>query len=169
MRQHFGTSNVADVAREILRRGEIQLTAAQRRQMLEAKKKKIVNLIARRAINPQTNTPHPPHRIEQALEEAKFNVDLTKSAEEQVPKAVKAIKHLLPIRIEEKKVAAKIPAQFTGKAYGVLKGMGEIKKEEWQKDGSLIVLVTLPAGVVEEFHRELSALTKGEVEIKVLE
>jgi ribosome maturation protein SDO1 len=136
--------------------------------MLEAKRKKIVEIISRNAINPQTNTPHPPQRIERALEEAKFHVELSKTAEEQVQKAVKAIHALLPIRFEERGVAVKIPGQYAGKAYSVIKSFGDVKKEEWQKDGSWIVLMDLPAGVVEEFFSELNSLTKGEVETKIL-
>lgn len=168
MRAIFSTADAREVAEKIIKKGEIQFTTEQRRKMLEAKRKKIIAIIAKKAINPQTNAPHPPHRIERALDEAKFHVEITKTAEEQVHKAVKAIRPLLPIRFEERRVAAKIPAQYTGKAYAVIKSYGDIKKEEWQKDGSWIILMDLPAGVVEEFFSELNALTKGEVETKIL-
>jgi ribosome maturation protein SDO1 len=168
MRSLFGTADALEVAKKIIKKGEIQLTTEQRRKMLEAKRKKIVEIISRNAINPQTNTPHPPQRIERALEEAKFHVELSKTAEEQVQKAVKAIHALLPIRFEERRVAVKIPGQYAGKAYSVIKSFGDVKKEEWQKDGSWIVLMDLPAGVVEEFFSELNSLTKGEVETKIL-
>ena len=68
MQEFFQTTEPLKVAKQIIRHGEIQLTTEQRRQMLEAKRKQIVQYIAQNAINPQTNAPHPPHRIEIAME-----------------------------------------------------------------------------------------------------
>lgn len=168
MREIFGTDDPLEIARRIIKKGEIQFTTEQRRKMLEAKRKKIVSLISKNAINPQTSAPHPPHRIERALEEVRFHVELTRTAEEQVQQAVKVLRPILPLRFEVHTVAAKIPGQYAGKAFSVLKSFGEVKKEEWQEDGSWVILMDLPAGVVEEFFNELNSLTKGEVETKIV-
>lgn len=168
MTKIFGTSDAIEVAKNIIKKGEIQLTTEQRRKMMEDRKKQIVNIISRNAINPQTGAPHPPARIEKAMEEARVHIDVSKTAEEQMPDVLKALRPLLPIRIEEKTVAVKIPPQYATKAFSVVKPFGEIRKEEWQKDGSWIFLMDLPAGVVEEFLNELNALTKGEVEMKIV-
>jgi ribosome maturation protein SDO1 len=168
MRAIFSTTDSLEVAKKIIRKGEIQFTTDQRRKLMEAKKRKLAAIIARNAINPQTNAPHPPHRIEQALGEVRFHVDLVKPVEEQVPKAVKAIRPLLPIRFEMRRVALKIPGQYAGKAHSLIKSFGDVKKEEWQKDGSWILLMEIPAGMVEELFRGLNSLTKGEVETRML-
>src|SRR6266702_1390779 len=84
MTEFFGTTEPLAVAKQIIQSGEIQLTTQQRRQMLEAKRKQIVHYIAANAINPQTGAPHPPQRIENAMEEAKVHVDPFKGIEEQV-------------------------------------------------------------------------------------
>lgn len=168
IKQLFGTSNPLEVAKIIIKKGEIQLTTEQRRKMQEDRKKQIVAIIARHAINPQTNAPHPPQRIEKAMEEARVHVDLSKTAEEQVQQVLKALRPIIPIRFEERTVAARIPAQYAAKAYSVVKSFGDIKKEEWQKDGSWIILMNLPAGVVDEFFEALNSLTKGEVGTKII-
>ena len=168
MAKFFGTDNPLEIARTIITKGEIQLTTEQRRKMLEDRRKQIVTVIARNAINPQTGTPHPPQRIERAMEEARVNVDLTKSAEEQVPAVLKALRPLIPIRFEERSIAIKIPAPYAARAHSAVRPFGAIKKDEWQKDGSLIFLIELPAGIVDEFMREMNALTKGDVEMKIL-
>ncbi len=168
IKQLFATSNVFEVAKIIIKKGEIQLTIEQRRKMQEDRKKQIIAIIARHAINPQTNAPHPPQRIEKAMEEARVHVDLSKTAEEQVQQVLKVLRPIIPIRFEERTVAARIPAQYAGKAYSVVKSFGEIRKEEWQKDGSWIILMNLPAGVVDEFFEALNSLTKGEVGTKIV-
>lgn len=168
MAKVFATSDPLAIAKQIIQKGEIQLTTDQRRRMLEDRKKQIVALITRNAINPQTGAPHPPQRIEKAMEETRVHVDLNKSAEEQVQIVIKALRPILPIRFEERTIAVKIPAQYAARAYSVVKGFGNIRKDEWLNDGSWAFLMELPAGIVEEFFNELNALTKGEVETKIL-
>ena len=63
----FGTADIGQIARRILQKGEFHLTTEQRRTLLEKKRKAIVALIARNAMNPQTNAPHPPGRIERVF------------------------------------------------------------------------------------------------------
>ena len=154
--------------RKIIRKGEIQLTTEQRRKMQEQRRRQIVNYIARHAINPQTGTPHPAKRIEKALEEAKVNIDIHKSAEEQIPAIIKALRPILPLKFEERKFAVKIPPNYAAKAYSVVIKFGKPDKEEWLRDGSWAFVMKLPAGAADELFRELNALTKGDFETKML-
>ncbi len=128
----------------------------------------MITFIVKHGINPKTGTPHPPQRIEKAITEARVQIDLFKSAEEQAPKALKAIRPLIPIRFEEKTIAVKIPAHYAGKAHSIVKNFGEVKKEEWQNDGALVVLIELPAGSVDDFFNELNKLTSGKIESKII-
>jgi ribosome maturation protein Sdo1 len=41
-------------------------------------------------------------------------------------------------------------------------------KEEWQSDGSLICLINLSAGQQNDFFDQVNAITKGEVELKII-
>lgn len=163
----FGTSDVNTAADKILKKGELHLTTEQKRQMLEARKKQIVAIISRKAINPQTKTPHPPARIEKALEEVRFNIDISKSANEQIDSAVKEIRPILPIRFGTVEVAVKIPAAYAGNCHRILQEFGDIKKEEWN-GGDLLCILEIPGGVQDEFYSKINGLTHGEAEIKVL-
>ena len=62
----FGTTEILECARITLKRGGIQLTTAQRKHMVEAKKLQIINEIASTATDPKTKMPHPRTRIENA-------------------------------------------------------------------------------------------------------
>ncbi|TLZ93953.1 MAG: ribosome assembly factor SBDS [Methanobacteriota archaeon] len=168
MAEFFGTTEPLAVAKQIIQRGEIQLTTEQRRQMLEAKRKQIVQYIAANAINPQTSTPHPPQRIENAMEEAKVHVDPFKSIEEQVKEVLDALRPLIPIRFEKVRIAVKLSAEDSAKAYGDIKSFGTIVKEEWSSTGAWIGLVEMPAGMQTEFLERLNAKTKGNVETRIL-
>jgi len=168
MQEFFGTTEAVEVARQIIKKGEIQLTTEQRRDMQEAKRKQIVQYIAANAINPQTGTPHPPQRIENAMAEAKVHVDPFKPLEEQVKEVLDALRPLIPIRFEKARIAVKLTAEDSAKCYGDIKAFGTILREEWQPTGAWIGVVEMPAGMQTEFLERLNAKTKGNVEAKVL-
>jgi ribosome maturation protein SDO1 len=164
----FDTTDPYKIADVILKHGELQLTAEQRKRMLEEKKKKVIYTISRNAINPQTRAPHPPARIEKAMEEAKVHIDPLKSVDQLVNITMKAIRPLIPIRFEEINIAVKIPPEYAPKTYGEISKVGNITKEEWQRDGSWIAVVRIPAGVQTDFYALINHLTKGEAQTKLL-
>ena len=168
LQKAFGTLEVLPIAEIIIKKGEISLTAEQRRQFIENKRRQVIEVIARNAINPQTKTPHPPTRIEQAMTEARVNIDPTKSIDELVKIAMKAIRPLIPIRFELVEVAVKIPSAYAPKAYGEVAAFGKLSREAWQNDGSWIGVVEIPAGMQTEFYALTNRLTKGEAETKLL-
>lgn len=164
----FGTTNALTIAEVIVKKGEISLTADQRKRFMENKRRQVIEVIARNAINPQTKTPHPPSRIEQAMIEARVNIDPSKSTDELVKIAMKAIRPLIPIRFEEVEVAVKVPADYAPKAYGEISAFGKVTREAWQNNGSWIGVVQIPAGMQTDFYSLINRLTKGEAETKLL-
>lgn len=168
LQKAFGTTQALTIAEAIIKKGEISLTAEQRKQFTENKRRQVIEIIARNAINPQTKTPHPPGRIDQAMTEARVNIDPTKSTDELVKIAMKAIRPLIPIRFEEVEVAVKIPPAYAPKAYGEVAAFGKLNREAWQNNGAWIGVVQIPAGMQTEFYALINRLTKGEAETKLL-
>ncbi len=164
----FGTNDIATIAYRIIKEGEVQLTTEQRRQMLEERKKAIASMISARAINPQTNTPHPQERITNAMEKAKVQIDINKSVEEQIDSVVKAIQPIVPIKIEKVQLAIKVPPQFSGKAANIIRNFGSLQREEWGSDGSFSCIIEIPAGAQQSVFDKLNSLTHGDVDIKLI-
>lgn len=167
VREAFGTEDMKEIAKRIITKGELQLTTEQRRELREKKRKEIIQIICKNAYNPQTNAPHPPARIENALEELKINISEFEPAAEQAAKILKELKRVLPIATDKFEIAIKVPAMHAGKANAMLHEYN-IKKQEWQSDGSLIVLLEVPAGLKAELIDKISKLTHGEAEVKML-
>ena len=168
VKEAFGTTDVEEIAERIIAKGEVQITAEQRREMLEVKRAKIIAYISANAINPQTKLPHPPKRIELALEEAKFRVDPFKSVEKQVEEAMHVLRPLLPIRFEKSRVAIRLKGDDYGKCYDDLAHFGIVEREEWQKDGSWIGVMEIPAGLITDLTAKLNSRTKGRAEVKLI-
>ncbi len=167
MNKIFGTTEVRDVVDRILKKGEVHLTTEQRKRIIENKRRQVIAMIVRNAINPQTNTPHPAIRIEKAMDEAKISISMTKSVKEQVDVVLKAIRPIIPIKFATTNIALKVPAQYAGSCYRILEEFGEVKKKEWDK-GDLLCLLETPAGLQDELYNRLNNLTHGEVKIKVI-
>ncbi|MBI2079672.1 ribosome assembly factor SBDS [Candidatus Micrarchaeota archaeon] len=163
----FGTTDIMNILDFILKNGEVQLTTEQRKKKQEEKYKQIVAILLKEAIDPRTNAPHTQHRIESALEEAKIHVDPFKDGREQLNDIIKALRPIIPLKFEKVKIAVKVPSAFGYKTYGTLKSYG-IEKEEWSKNGDLIVVVEIFGGMQGEFYDKLNKLTNGMVETKIL-
>lgn len=168
LKKAFGTEDVREIAEIIFKDGELQITTDQRRKLLEEKRVKIIALIARSVIDPRTKAPHPPARIEAAMEQARVHIDAFKGAEEQVPKIIEELREIIPISTASVKVAIKVPANFVHRCYSALKEYG-IKKEEYGSDGSLVVMIEIPAALQEEVYDRLNGLTQGAIQTRLVD
>lgn len=168
LQQTFNTTDPYTIAGIIVKHGEVQLTQEHRNKIREEKKKRIITIIHRNAIDSKTGLPHPPQRIERAMEEAKVHIDDNKTAEEQLDHVLKQIRAIIPIKFETRHIAVKIPPTYAGLGLTTLKKY-TLLKDEWQNDGSLIAIVEIPAGITDEFYDHMNKVTHGEVETKIIQ
>ena len=103
------------------------------------------------------------------MDEAGVNIDRKEPAADQARKILKEIQAILPIRIESATIEFIVPAADTGKMYGQLQSSGDIIKESWGKDGSLTLIVRVPAGTVAQILEQVSDRSKGRVQSTVIE
>ncbi len=164
----FGTEDIYKVAEEILKRGEIQLTSEQRRELADNKKKQIVTFITRNAIDPKTGLPHPATRIELAMEEARVSVDPFKDADTQAMDVIKELRPLLPLKIAQLVIEVKIPPAFASRTFGILQKLGSVKQTDWKTDGSLQAIMEIPAGTKGSLMEKVNEATRGEAEIQIV-
>lgn len=168
LQQHFGSDNVEEIARQIILKGDIQLTTEQRHKMQKSKRNRIIDMIVKNAMDPRSKAPHPRQRIELALEEAAVHVDPFKPVNEQVKTIVDALRPIIPLSMDQVKISVKIPAQYIGKAYGIARNYGVLEREDWQSDGSWLGIIRIPAGMQTDFYDKLNEVTKGNVSTKIL-
>lgn len=168
LKKAFATTDPLKIADIILKKGQLQLTTEQRRKMVEDKRRQIIDYISHQAVDPKTNLPHPPMRIENAIEQIRYPVDPYKSVEEQARDIVKLLRPILPLKVEQVSVGTYIPAQYAQRAYGSIKSLGAIKREEWRNDGSWYGVLEMPAGSYASFLNKIGGMTKGNGEAKII-
>lgn len=168
LQKSFGTNNIGEISKQIIIKGDIQLTTEQRHKMQKNKKNRIIETISKNSMDPKTKSPHPRQRIELAMDQAGVHVDPFKPVSEQVKIIIEMLRPIIPISMENVRISIKIPAEHIGRAYGLVRNFGTLEREDWQSDGSWIGIVRLPAGMQTDFYDKINDVTKGNVSTKIL-
>ena len=168
IKKNFGTTELKTVVDAIIKKGELHITTDQRRQMVENKRKQIIAFIARNCIDPQSGAPHPPTRIENAMENVRINIDPFKSVEEQAQEIIKMLRVTLPLKITQVVMVVKAFKEHAGRVNSYVTKTGNVTKSEWLSDGSWRGETVIPAGMQQSLVDHLNELTRGNVEINVV-
>jgi ribosome maturation protein SDO1 len=163
--KYFKTTDPTEIAKQILSRGELNLTTEQRRKIVEEKKKQIIQYINKSFVDPKTHIPHPILRIESAMDEVRVIIDPFKRAEDQAKTVVDALRKILPLKSEIVRLTVTVPPEFSAQSYSVFKTIGNFKGEHWLEDGSLRVILELNAGMKGSFLDRLGSITKGSAQV----
>ena len=169
LQKAFKTEDSIAIAEIILQKGDLNLTTDQRRKMTAEKRKQIVTFISKTYVDPKSHLPHPPLRIEQAMEDGRVSIDPHKNAEEQVKDIVEKLRSIIPLKSENLVLEIIVPAQFAAQSYSVLKSNGTLQKEEWQSNGSLKAILEIPAAARPNVIDRLGSITKGTASVEVVQ
>jgi len=166
LKKIFGTTDPVAIAIKIVKEGELQVTADQRRRLIEDKKKQIVDFISKNAVDPRTNMPIPPQRILLALDEAGVSIDPFIDAKQQVTKIIEKLRLILPLKIGTMVFEIRVPGDVQPKASTYLKSVGRILREEWKGDGSWMCELEAPSGMQVELVEKLAKMSAGKAEVR---
>ncbi len=156
----FGTNDVNEIAKKIVREGEVQVTQEHRGAEQEQKFKQAVDFLSKNSVDPQTGNLHTPERISNALKQSGVNLR-NAPVESQIKEIVEAVSKIIPIKISVRKIKITVPAIHTGRAYGAV---AQFKKsEKWKDNGDLEVIVEVPTGFLMDFYDKLNKSTQGSV------
>ncbi|MEM3112996.1 MAG: ribosome assembly factor SBDS [Candidatus Pacearchaeota archaeon] len=156
----FKTKDINEIVKKIILNGEIQIPLEYKEKQREGRIKQVIDFIVRNAVDPRTNRPYTPDRIEKSLDEAGINIT-NKPIEVQINDIVEKLRVVIPIKIETKRIKLTIPAQYTGHTYGLIQSYKE--SEDWKPNGDLVVVVNIPVGFQIEFYDKLNSITHGSV------
>ncbi len=154
----FKTNNVLEIGKIIVKEGEVLVDQEHRDEEKERKIKQVVDFLSKNALDPQTGNPISSERIKNALHESHANIKNV-PVENQIKEILESISRIIPIKIQTKKIKIKVPAIQTGKVYGLISQYKE--RENWLSDGSLEVVVSVPAGIILDFYDKLNSMTHG--------
>jgi len=160
----FESEDKRAIAIKMIKEGDVEVTVEQRRKISEQKLAQIITAIQQNAVDSRTKAPIPRERIELAIDQVNFKVDLYQPIEKQVQEAVRKIQPILPLSFEKLKLLVVVPPEYAPRSYGLLKKL-QSQKLEYRDDGSLEAVVELSASKKPEFFSQINNLTKGAANI----
>eukprot|EP01122_Echinamoeba_exundans_P016170 TRINITY_DN8111_c0_g1_i1.p2 TRINITY_DN8111_c0_g1~~TRINITY_DN8111_c0_g1_i1.p2 ORF type:complete len:266 (+),score=84.42 TRINITY_DN8111_c0_g1_i1:30-800(+) len=162
----FGTSVPKDAAKAVVDKGDVEMTAAERKEAVDRRRAEIVNYIHKYYIDPKAKTPHPVVRIENALDTLKVKVDPEVAAERQVQDIVKRLPEVMPIKKSEMGGKIIIPHKSLGSATGIIKKFCQVQSESYGADGATFVVTFVP-GDYNPLTQDLAKVTGGEYQLEM--
>lgn len=165
----FGTTNHQDICKEILAKGELQVTQKEREVQLEAMFRDIATIVADKCVNPETNRPYPVTMIEKAMKDLHFSVKPSQNSKQQALEAIKQLKEGEGFKIQRALMRLRVsaPARDGKKVREKVKKLAK-KVEEEEFDDSLEMVVLVDPGCFRDIDQIVQTDTKGKGKIEVL-
>lgn len=163
----FETDNVRQCIEAILQKGDVQLTAAERKAKVDKKRCKIVNYIHKYYVNPQTKLPHPVVRIENALEEMRYRVDGDIPTERQIQEVLKRLCEFIPVTKMEIIGVLSVPHKHMGVVPSFFRKYNiTTSSERWDGEGCVMEISLVP-GDYDAFLGEMNSALAGEFQFEI--
>ncbi|KAF7340141.1 Shwachman-bodian-diamond syndrome protein [Mycena venus] len=145
LQKAFGKTEISEIVKEILKKGEVQVGEKERDHDLTALRKEIATLVAEKCEDPSTGRPYAVGMIEKAMAEAGFSVKQDKTAKSQVSACIKQLQSdsTLPIQRSRMRVRVTMPTA-DGKRLRekVLEGAETVEGDEMgQNEWEVIMLI----------------------------
>ncbi|MBD3253251.1 ribosome assembly factor SBDS [Candidatus Pacearchaeota archaeon] len=154
----FETTDFNSIVEKIVKKGNMEVTQDFRDEAVENRKKQIIDFLKRNAVDSRSGRPFTEDILENAIKQSGVKIE-DKSVDKQLNAIKEALTKIIPIKIETKKLKIKIPAQHTGRAYGLIQEYKE--KENWLANGDLEIIINIPVGIQSEFYDKLNSITHG--------
>lgn len=167
----FGTDNQTEICKEILAKGELQISDKERQSHNEQVFREIATNIANTCLNPELKRPYPVTMIEKAMKDVHYSIKPNQSTKQQVLQVIKLIKEKDAIPLERAKMRLKV--NFKGNTTKKIKEKimkiisVEIENEEKTEDEITLVFLIDP-GSFKDIDAMVKAENKGHAFIEVM-
>lgn len=157
----FGIDDQTEICKEILAKGELQVSDKERHSALDSMFKDIATTVASKCINPETKRPYPVSMIENAMrEEIHFSVKPNRNAKQQALDVISQLKEVMPLERAQMRLRIVIPEKEARKLKDkIVKFITKMEKEEW--DRSLTMICLIDPGQYRGIDELLRSETKG--------
>jgi len=163
----FGNDNIDEVIPEILEHGELQVSEKERGEKFVNLFKDIVNVVAEKCVDPNTNRPITVGVIDRTLKEAHFAINPKRSAKQQALEAIRVLKTKIPIERAHMKLKILAPAKNSSKVKELIKPLlAKLEKEEFE--GGFECICLIDPGNFRKIEEEVKTETKGFGSVEVI-
>ncbi|TKR75887.1 hypothetical protein L596_017116 [Steinernema carpocapsae] len=164
----FQMEDQLDICKEILNKGDLQVSDKERQVQSESGFKEVANLIAGMCVNPDTKRPYSPAVIEKALQEHHFSLKSNRSAKQQALECIPKLRETMKIDRAKMRLRVSVPAKEAKAIHTKLvEKFNEVEVEEWEQ-GELEVVGLIEPGNYRDISDFLQKETKNKGQMELL-
>lgn len=165
----FGKDDTTEICKEILSKGELQVSEKERHANLESMFKEIATMVADKCVNPESNRPYPVTIVEKAMKDAHYSIKPNKNVKSQALDVIKLLKEHIPIEKAQMRVKISVTNCKDKKLrFDELPKLLKVKESEsWDGGNGSITALIDPGNfkLIEALH----STSRGGVAIEVLD
>ncbi|KAK4875114.1 hypothetical protein RN001_011536 [Aquatica leii] len=165
----FGDKEDTEICREILSKGELQVSDKERQSQIDSQFKEVATEVSNRCVNPELNRPYPIAVIEKAMKNAHYSVKPHQSIKQQAMTVIKLLKESIPIERAQMKMKISFLNKNIDKFKKELKKVSSVKIETETVDEESVTLIFLiDPGHYKEVEEMAKKQSKGSSILEVI-
>lgn len=158
----FGHDDIEKICKQILDKGELQISEKERHNALESALKDVATIVSEKCINSETKRPFPVSIIEKSMKQIHFSVNPKKNTKQQALEVIKKLKEILPI--ERCMMKLRIVTHKRNK--DKLKELAsEIESQQIEGDGVLEVIMSIDPGNFRSIDELVRSTPKSQLHV----
>ncbi|KAL1776942.1 ribosome maturation protein SBDS [Sigmodon hispidus] len=126
----FGTDDQTEICKQILTKGEVQVSDKERHTQLEQMFRDIATIVADKCVNPETKRPYTVILIERAMKDIHYSVKPNKSTKQQALEVIKQLKEKIKIERAHMRLRFILPVNEGKKLKEKLKPLMKVVESE---------------------------------------
>jgi len=164
----FGTTDQTEICKQILDKGELQVSEKERQVQLESTYKDVATTVANMCVDPDTKRPYPISVIEKALKDAHFSVKPNRSSKQQALDIIPTLRESMKIERAKMRIRITVPAHSAKKVKEKIEHLVQnIENESWTS-GDLDLVGLIEPGVYRELEELVRKDSKGQGKLELL-
>ncbi|XP_011297246.1 ribosome maturation protein SBDS [Fopius arisanus] len=157
----FGTDNQTEICKEILSKGELQVSDKERHSALDSMFKDIATTVADKCVNPDSKRPYPVSMIEKAMKDVHFSVKPHRNAKQQALEVIPQLKSVMPLERAQMRLRVVISGKEARKLRDkIVKMTTSVESENWA-EGTLDLTCLIDPGNYRKIDELIRSETRG--------
>ncbi|XP_037337351.1 ribosome maturation protein SBDS [Pungitius pungitius] len=163
----FGTDDLTEICKQILAKGELQVSDKERHSQLETMFRDIATIVAEKCVNPETKRPYTVSLIEGAMKEIHYSVKANKSTKQQALEVIRQLKESMGIQRAHMRLRLVLPAKEAKRLKEKLKPLLQVVESE-DFDEQLEMVCLVDPGCFREIDELIRSETRGRGSLEVV-
>ncbi|KAL1451774.1 hypothetical protein WDU94_006122 [Cyamophila willieti] len=170
LKKAFNTEDQTEICKQILAKGELQISDKERSSQIENQLKDIATIVSDMCINTETKRPFTVSMIESGLKQIHFGVNVNKNSKQQALEVIPLLKSCLTIERAQMRLKIEVGGgvkDVKRLKEKLIKCATSVETEEWS-GGGLLMICLIDPGKYREIDELVRTETRGQGQLELL-